>query len=128
MSNTITFETTGTLNEELCVETSESNDTGDVAYICVDGEPIYLDREATEGVIRTLTAIAAAHDAEQAAEAAKLKRGDVVRLVSNHSWTYTVTADEDSDGRVDLVCLTRWGKVAGDLVNNPAYSFERIPD
>lgn len=85
-----------------------------------------LDRENAVRMIEALTAAVEAADAREAAEARKLKRGDLVRLVTNRTWLYTVLSDEDTDGRVDLVCLERWGRPAGDILNDPVEGFERV--
>lgn len=125
--------------------TEYSHRTGIVARVHDDRCGAYrdLDRPGAVSLIEALTAAVDAADMREAAEAeriareecrrireaAKLKRGDAVRLKNTMSRTlYTVVTDEDEDGHVDLVRIVS-PLGAGRLVTGErAGQFERIPE
>lgn len=114
---------------------------GVVAVIHVDEDGTWndFDRAGAVALIAALTDAVEAHDAREAAEATRLKRGDVVWFCeplrdlhrSNSDFRFVVLADE-ADGRVELVCaaspLPHDQIGAGSLFTARARDYERVPE
>lgn len=79
-----------------------------------------FDREGAVALIEALTSAVEAADTRKAAEARKLKRGDLVRSGTYAEYTYAVISDEDEDGKVSVVAT---GPNAGTIYDNETAAY-----
>lgn len=109
--------------EGVTVQTATYDHRPDIV-VCVhddrNGSYHDFDREGAVALITALADAVEAHDAREAAEARKLKRGDVV--TAGRTLKYTVISDETDAGRVDVVSH-RYGHIYSDRL---ARTFTRI--